>query len=79
MAVDSEDKIKKRLMLRNGWTEEQALDRIRCQMPLSEKVERADVVVNNSGNFDDLRQEFVNNSLKQIVACLKSEREQEQQ
>lgn len=44
-------------MNRNGWTEEQALDRMKSQMPLKRKCELADVVIDNSGNFNDLIQE----------------------
>lgn len=58
VAVNDEEVIKRRLMTRNKWNEEQALDRIRSQMPLKLKCDKADIIVNNSGNFEDLQQEF---------------------
>ncbi|CAI2377484.1 unnamed protein product [Moneuplotes crassus] len=72
VAVDDEEKIKKRLMARNQLTEEQALDRIRAQMPLKLKCEKADIIVNNSGNFSDLQNELKDNTMKQIIKCLSS-------
>ena len=70
--VNDENIVKRRLMSRNSLTEQQALDRIHAQMPLKLKCEKADIVVDNSGNFDNLKNEFVNNTIKQIVGCLKS-------
>ena len=67
VAVDDEEKVKKRLMIRNQLTEVQAMDRIKSQMPLKLKIEKADIVVNNSGNFNELQKEFADNTLKQIV------------
>lgn len=46
----SEEEQLKRLCQRDGCTEEQGLRRIRAQMPLSEKMARADVSIDNSGN-----------------------------
>jgi len=43
-----------RLMKRNGLTEEEAFDRINAQLPAEEKLHRADFVIDNSGNVDDL-------------------------
>jgi len=40
-----------RLMRRDGLTEEQALERIRAQMPLADKRRLADVVIDNSGDL----------------------------
>ena len=39
----------KRLSSRDGFTREQALARIRCQMPLGEKRSHADYVIDNTG------------------------------
>ncbi|GAA3724421.1 dephospho-CoA kinase [Salinicoccus jeotgali] len=52
--VDEETQ-KKRLMDRDGFTEEEALSRIRSQMPLSDKRDRSDVVFQNSGSIQELR------------------------
>ncbi|MCV3762824.1 dephospho-CoA kinase [Companilactobacillus farciminis] len=47
-----------RLMKRNNLTKKVALDRINSQMSMSEKRDRADFVINNSGNLSDLANEF---------------------
>jgi len=43
-----------RLMARDGLTEAQARDRIAAQMPLTEKIARADCILENSGPIADL-------------------------
>lgn len=43
-----------RLMARDGLTEAQARDRIAAQMPLTEKIARADCILENSGTIADL-------------------------
>lgn len=45
-----------RLIKRNQLTEEEALSRIRSQMPLEEKVSRADNVIDNSGTLEETKQ-----------------------
>lgn len=45
---------RQRLMERNGLTVEQAEARIASQMPLAEKIARADVVLDNSGDVNTL-------------------------
>ena len=45
---------RQRLMARNGLSPEQANARIQSQMPLAEKVSRADVVIDNAGNLSEL-------------------------
>lgn len=47
-----------RLMQRDNLTAEQAKARINSQMPLSEKCDRADVVLDNSSTLADLRQQL---------------------
>lgn len=42
-----------RLMLRNGLTEEESGQRIASQMPLEEKVKKADRVIDNSGSWSE--------------------------
>ena len=44
-----------RVAARDGLTFEQIRARMRLQMSDEEKIERADVVINNSGNYDELR------------------------
>lgn len=41
----------KRLMARNHWDESTALSRIKAQMPIEQKKELADVVIDNSGSL----------------------------
>lgn len=61
--VDEETQ-KERLMLRNSdLTEEEALNRIQSQMPLSEKREKANFIIDNNGSLKEtIRQ--VNNWLR---------------
>ncbi|HLO88446.1 MAG TPA: dephospho-CoA kinase [Nostocaceae cyanobacterium] len=47
-----------RLMQRNNLTYEQALTRINSQLPLVEKVDRADVVLDNSSTLESLTQQI---------------------
>lgn len=54
----SEDTQLQRLMARNGYTREQALQRIQSQMPVQEKLSYADVVIHNDGTLDALHQEL---------------------
>jgi dephospho-CoA kinase len=48
-----------RLMKRNGFSKEEALARIRSQMPLREKVKKADAVINNNGTVEETRQQLL--------------------
>jgi dephospho-CoA kinase len=48
-----EDVQLERLMQRNGFTREEALRRIQAQMPLEEKIKRADYTINNNGTLTD--------------------------
>jgi dephospho-CoA kinase len=47
-----------RLMSRNGFSEEEALSRIKSQMPLKEKVDFADEVIDNTGTIEQSRQQL---------------------
>jgi dephospho-CoA kinase len=47
----------KRLRERDGFTEEEALKRIRSQMPLKEKIKYADYVVHNNEGLDDTQKQ----------------------
>ncbi|MEC3757306.1 dephospho-CoA kinase [Bacillus halotolerans] len=53
-----------RLTKRNQLTEEEALSRIRSQIPLEEKVSRADNVIDNSGPLEETKQQ-----LEEILSC----------
>lgn len=44
-----------RLMARNGLSEEQAMSRIQSQMSTKERLEQADVKIDNSDTLDDLK------------------------
>jgi dephospho-CoA kinase len=56
VALD-EDKEITRLMARNHLSREEAITRIKAQMPLSEKQKRADYVIDNSGSRQELRKQ----------------------
>ncbi len=47
----------RRLMARDGLTEEEARQRVRAQMPLAEKVARADWVIDNTGTPEAARRQ----------------------
>ncbi|MTJ22834.1 dephospho-CoA kinase [Dolichospermum sp. UHCC 0352] len=47
-----------RLIERNNLTPEQAAARINSQLPIAEKIPRADVVLDNSGNLESLLQQI---------------------
>ena len=49
-----------RVAARDGLTFEQIRARMRLQMSDEEKIARADVVINNSGNYDELRAQVEN-------------------
>ena len=53
------DLVEKRLRERNSLSEEQIRSRIQAQMPVEERSRHAQVVVNNSGSLDELRDEVV--------------------
>jgi dephospho-CoA kinase len=54
----SESQQKQRLMQRNNLTDAQAAARIKSQLPLSEKIARADVVLDNSSTLESLLQQL---------------------
>lgn len=49
----------KRLMERDGSSEEEALQRIHSQMPLDEKKAYADRIINNEGRLSDTREQLL--------------------
>ncbi len=50
----------KRLMARDHFTEEEALARIHAQMPIDDKKELADYIVDNSGEFYKTEEQLIN-------------------
>ena len=48
-----------RIRARDGATREEALRRIHSQLPLSEKVRRADITIQNDSDIDRLREKVV--------------------
>ncbi|MGN1271518.1 MAG: dephospho-CoA kinase [Lactobacillus sp.] len=58
----------KRLMQRNGLTDQEAKMRIKSQMPLDEKAQLADFVVENTGTIEELE-----NKLEQLLLKIKEE------
>lgn len=61
----SEQTIVKRLMKRDGITKDEILKRIHSQMPLAEKIKRADFVIHNDGSLDEL-----NHKVKRLISWL---------
>jgi dephospho-CoA kinase len=59
-----------RLMRRNSFTQEQAIARIRSQMPLGEKRRHADYVIDNTGS-----REYTEQQVRDVFAKLKQEAE----
>ena len=51
----SKDRQLARLMKRNGYAQEEAAARIRAQLPLAEKRQRADRVIENDGTPKETR------------------------
>lgn len=47
-----------RLMKRNGLSKEEALKRIKAQIPDQEKIKKCDLIINNNGNQEDLEKEL---------------------
>lgn len=56
VTADEETQIR-RLIERNALSREEALSRIKSQMPLSEKVKYATYVIDNSGTLDEMRKQ----------------------
>lgn len=55
LAYADEDARIERIMKRNGLTRKQVKDRLNAQMKLENKIPYADIVVYNSGTYDDLK------------------------
>ncbi len=55
VVICNPERQRERLIARNGVTREEADRRIAAQPPVSEKIDRADVVIANDGTVDELR------------------------
>lgn len=55
VTIADEITVVKRLCRRNGLSEEQAMARIRSQLPAEEKVKYADVIINTGGTLDEVQ------------------------
>jgi len=53
----SEQTVIRRLMKRDGLSKQEIMKRIAAQMPLEEKIKRADIVIYNDGPLDELNHE----------------------
>ena len=54
--IDEDEQIK-RLIKRNNISKDEALQRIKSQMPIKEKVKMADYVIDNSGSLDKTKEQ----------------------
>ena len=70
IAVLDEDKLRARLMDRDKSSKEEALKRINAQMPLAEKVRKADIVVDNDGSVKELEEHAMNEVMPRIFELL---------
>lgn len=52
VCVPPEEQIR-RLMARNGYSREEAESRVAAQMPIAEKIPRADIVIRNEGSVEE--------------------------
>jgi dephospho-CoA kinase len=55
VTIASEETVIKRIKEQRGMTEEQILSRIRSQLPIEEWIKHADVVIDNNGDFNELK------------------------
>jgi dephospho-CoA kinase len=62
-----------RLMKKRGFTQEQARERIHMQSPQNQKITMANMVITNTGSFDDLWKQ-VSEAWKEVVPNAKNEK-----
>ena len=55
VTVTPESAVLERVKKQRGQDEAQTLARIRAQLPTAERIKRADVVINNEGNLDEVK------------------------
>ena len=65
----NEDEQVKRLAKRNNLSKEDALQRIKSQMPAKEKIKMADHVIDNSSSLDKTKEQ-VEKIWKKLVSCI---------
>ena len=70
VAIMDEDKLRRRLMDRDKSSREEAQNRINAQWPLKSKVEKADIVVDNSGTVKELEEKVLNELIPAIFEML---------
>ncbi|MCX7816425.1 MAG: dephospho-CoA kinase [Syntrophales bacterium] len=63
----------RRLMSRNGYTLEQARARLNSQLPIYEKIKRADIVIDNNGSIEETK-ETVNTVWQHLLALEEKKR-----
>ena len=63
-------------MNRDQSSREDALKRIDAQMPLSIKISKSDITVDNCGTANDLHEKAINIVIPQIVTMLGKKREE---
>ena len=57
--IYTDDEIRlQRLITRNGYTKEYAQKRINAQMPQQDKINKCDIVINNNGSIDKLKEQL---------------------
>ncbi len=66
--IDEDEQIK-RLAIRNNLSKEEALQRIKSQMPMKEKVEMADYMIDNSGSLEKTKEQ-VEKIWKNLVSSI---------
>jgi dephospho-CoA kinase len=67
--IEPEEQIH-RLMVRNHISREEAQNRLKSQMPISEKIALADIVINNKGSISETEKE-VNKIWRKLLQCEK--------
>ncbi len=64
----NEDEQAKRLIKRNDLSKEEALQRIKSQMPIKEKIKMADYVIDTNNSLDETKKQ-VEKIWKKLVSC----------
>ena len=70
IAVLDENKLRQRLMDRDKSSRDDAQKRINAQMPLTEKVRKADIVIDNSGSVTELEVQAMDEVMPMIFEML---------
>lgn len=73
VVVKAEEEAANRRLAKQGFSAGEIEARRKAQMPLEEKIERADIVIDNSGTLEETRRE-VENCWKTIRPALKGEK-----